>query len=418
MKSHLRQPSPQDPPPNSGIVVAYIPRKNAQKIVIYRDLLKIIMLSLYIHIPFCVKKCHYCGFYSTQYTVANADRFVDSITIEADRIAHTFSGREFSSLYIGGGTPTVLSSHQLLTVIGIARTYFTIAPDAEVTVEANPQSGTEPFFQALRKAGVSRLSLGVQSFSDQILSMLGRPHNAEEARDAFQCARRSGFDNIGIDLIYGIPGQTMHDWSTTLYQALILRPDHVSAYSLSLDEGSNYQRKAASGSFHLPDEDAVARLYDAGVEQLAAAGFMHYEVSNFAQPGFECRHNLNYWRRGEYVGLGPGAWSFIAGRRSRSIPDLTSYCSRLAADTPLTSEDEMVGPSEAALEAVMLGLRTREGIELERIADEFGPLLRDRLLVQTAPMIAKGLLQNEAGRLFVTDRGMVLLNEVLARLSL
>jgi oxygen-independent coproporphyrinogen-3 oxidase len=376
------------------------------------------MLSLYVHIPFCVKKCFYCGFYSTPYTAQSADRFIDALRLEAAGIAGTFSEREFGSLYLGGGTPTVLSSDQLTTVINIIRSHFKIATEAEVTVEANPQSGSEPLFQALRKGGVNRLSIGVQSFSDRLLATLGRPHHAAQARDAVQNARRCGFENIGIDLIYGIPGQTMDDWSQTLDYALTFRPDHVSTYSLSLDEGSDYQQKAASGSFHLPDDDAVAELYDAGVERLRAAGFIHYEISNFAQPGFECRHNLNYWRRGEYLGLGPGAWSFIAARRFRSVPDLQSYCTRLHTGFAVITEGEMVGPAEAALETVMLGLRTRSGIELERIAGEFGPLMRDRLLAQAAPMIDKGLLQNEAGRLFLTDRGMVLSNVVLVRLCL
>lgn len=376
------------------------------------------MLSLYIHVPFCVKKCFYCGFYSTPYTALNADLFIDALHLEAAGLAGTFSEREFGSLYIGGGTPTVLSSHQLTTVINVVRSNFKIAPDAEVTVEANPQSGSEPLLLALHKAGVNRLSIGVQSFSDRLLATLGRPHRAEQAGDAFQTARRCGFENVGIDLMYGIPGQTADDWSRTLDRAIALRPDHVSAYSLSLDEGSDYQRKAASGSFHLPDDDAVADFYDTGVERLTAAGFLHYEISNFARQGFECRHNLNYWRRGEYLGLGPGAWSFIAARRFRAVPDLQSYCRRLHAGVPVTAEDELVGPAEAALETVMLGLRTGSGIELERFAAEFGPLQRDRLVALAEPMIDRGLLQNDAGRLFLTDRGMVLSNEVLRRLSL
>jgi oxygen-independent coproporphyrinogen-3 oxidase len=277
------------------------------------------MLSLYIHIPFCVKKCFYCGFYSTPYTALNADIFIDALRLEAAGLAGTYSEREFGSLYLGGGTPTVLSSHQLTAVISVARSHFTMAPDAEVTVEANPQSGSEPLLLALRKAGVNRLSIGVQSFSDRLLATLGRPHHAAQAGAVFQSARRCGFENVGIDLMYGIPGQTADDWSRTLDQAISLRPDHVSAYSLSLDEGSDYQQKAAAGLLHMPDDDAVADFYDTGVERLTAAGFLHYEISNFAQRGFECRHNLNYWRRGEYLGLGPGAWSFVAARRFSSF---------------------------------------------------------------------------------------------------
>jgi oxygen-independent coproporphyrinogen-3 oxidase len=375
------------------------------------------MLSLYIHIPFCVKKCLYCGFYSTPCTAQNADRFIDALRLEAAGRSAAFSGREFGSLYLGGGTPTVLSSRQLTNVVSIIRSHFNLSPQAEITVEANPESGAGPVFHALRRSGVNRLSIGVQSFSDRLLATLGRPHQAAQAWNAFQNARRSGFENIGIDLIYGIPGQTADDWSQTLDRALSLRPNHVSAYCLSLDEGSSYHRKAASGALQLPDDDAVAELYDAAVERLTAAGFLHYEISNFTQAGFECRHNLNYWRRGEYLGLGPGAWSFIAGRRFRSVPDLEPYCTDLHAGLSITTENETVGPDEALLETVMLRLRTRSGIELERLAGEFGPLVRDHLLARAAPMIDMGLLQSEAGCLFLTDRGMVLSNEVMGRLS-
>ncbi len=375
------------------------------------------MASLYVHVPFCVKKCFYCGFYSTPYTQRNADCFLEALRLEAAGMAGAFPDREFGSLYIGGGTPTVISSLQLTSLISIVRTHFKIAPDAEITVEANPQSGTEPLFHAVRKLGVNRLSIGVQSFSDRLLELLGRPHSVLQARDAFQSARRSGFDNIGIDLIYGIPGQTMDDWRWSLDHAVALEPTHISAYSLSLDEGSIYQQKAASGLFHLPEDDAVAAQYDACVEHLTAAGFLHYEISNFAKPGFACRHNLNYWNRGEYLGLGPGAWSFVASRRTRSVPDLKSYCARLHTGLPICAEEEEVGGAEAFLETVMLGLRTRNGIELERLAREFGPLLRDRLLVQAAPMLSRGLLRNEGRRLFLTESGMVLSNEVMRRLS-
>jgi oxygen-independent coproporphyrinogen-3 oxidase len=375
------------------------------------------MLSLYIHIPFCVKKCLYCGFYSTRYSAQNADRFINALRIEARSKAAAFAGQEFGTCYIGGGTPTVLSSEQLTTVIWIVRSNFAIAADAEITVEANPQSGTEPLLNALLRSGVNRLSIGIQSFSDRLLATLGRPHSAAQASEVFQSARRCGFENIGIDLIYGIPGQTDKDWAQTLDRALTLRPEHISAYGLSLDEGSSYHRRAASGSLQLADDDAVVEMYDKGVERFSAAGYFHYEISNFALPGSECRHNLNYWHRGEYLGLGPGAWSFIAPRRSHSFPDLSSYCARLEKGFLAPGEEELLGPAEASLETLMLGLRTRSGIELERIAREFGPQVRDRFLTQAAPMIGMGLLKNDAGRLSLTDRGMVLSNEVIGRLS-
>ena len=274
------------------------------------------MLSLYIHVPFCVKKCRYCGFYSTLYAPGRVDEFLSGLVLEAEMYRNDFSQQPFSSIYIGGGTPTVLSPSQFGQLVRVIREHFPIIEDnVEFSVEANPYTVTSEKLSFLLAQGVNRLSLGVQSFSDEILQTLGRLHTGEQAANAFRLARIAGFRNIGIDLIYGIPGQTVTHWEETLDAAIALNPEHVSAYSLSLDEGSQFLREAEAGRLTMPVDEVIAAMYERAVTKLNKEGYERYEISNFTLPGHECRHNMNYWDRGEYLGLGPGAWSFISGRR-------------------------------------------------------------------------------------------------------
>ena len=375
------------------------------------------MLSLYVHIPFCVGKCPYCGFYSTPYTPGRADEFIRGLQIEAAGYRHVCTDRIFETVYLGGGTPSALSSDRLACVVGIIRENFRITVDAEFTVEANPNTVTRETLDFLIGTGVNRLSLGVQSFSDKVLQTLGRLYTAELAAQAFALARDAGFTNIGTDLIYGIPGQTMHQWEETLDSALALGPEHVSAYSLSLDEGSSFHRKAEAGGYVLPDDEFVARMYECAVNTLRSAGYGRYEISNFSRAGFECRHNMNYWERGEYLGLGPGAWSFISGRRHSALAEVTEYSRRLSSGLTVIENEEVVGTMDAAREAVMLGLRTLKGLDLIRFEREFGSAILRRLEQNAVPVMEAGLLQTTRGLLRLTDRGILLSNEALARLA-
>lgn len=230
------------------------------------------MLSLYVHVPFCVKKCQYCGFYSTRYSPGSADEFIKGLKQEAAICRKEFIRKRFSSIYIGGGTPTILSRDQFSSLLNIINTHFTLNNDVEFTVEANPNTITNDLITLLRERGVNRLSLGVQSFSDRVLQSLGRPHNAEQAHNAFLTAKNLGFKNIGVDLIYGIPGQTMLEWEKTLDAVIALHPEHVSVYSLSLDEGSAFYREFEAGKFALPEEEIVAREYERAVGEAEHRG--------------------------------------------------------------------------------------------------------------------------------------------------
>ncbi len=347
----------------------------------------------------------------------SGDDFISALQLEAEAWSKKVGDRPMRTVYIGGGTPTVLSLEQLARVIGIIRQCFSIDPAAEFTIEANPNSATSGQLMFLRSQGVNRFSLGTQSFSDRMLRTLGRPHDAAQAKDAFRLARNAGFDNISIDLIYGIPGQTMLEWQETLDVAAALRPEHISAYCLSLDEGSKFAERVKSGRLTLPEDEASAEMYEHAVQSLRSAGYLRYEISNFSLPGFECRHNQHYWDRGEYVGLGPSASSFFSGKRTTDVADTEAYVRQLSAGLGAIEAEEFVDRGAAARESLLLGLRTARGVDLARYEREHGTGLLKRLKENAAALEAAGLLLLTGEWLRLTDRGFLLADEALTRLS-
>jgi oxygen-independent coproporphyrinogen-3 oxidase len=359
----------------------------------------------------------YCGFYSTTFSPGRVDEFISGLKHEVAGYKNDFSRRSFNSIYLGGGTPTVLTPEQFRLLVRVIREHFSIDDNAEFTVEANPNTVTSDKLSLLLAQGVNRLSLGVQSFSDEILQTLGRIHTGEQAADAFRLARTIGFENISVDLIYGIPGQTATHWEETLDAALALKPEHLSAYSLSLDHGSQFMREAEAGRFAMPDDEVIAAMYEHTVQTLNKASYGQYEISNFSMPGYQCRHNLNYWDRGEYLGLGPGAWSFISGRRYANISDTTEYLQRMASSRSAIDAQETVGLESAAMETILLGLRTMKGLDLLRFEMEYGADVLRRLESNAVPLGDAGLLCVTDGRLRLTERGILLSDEALARLS-
>jgi oxygen-independent coproporphyrinogen-3 oxidase len=375
------------------------------------------MLSLYIHIPYCAGKCQYCGFYSTPYEPRSADDFVSALQREAELRYKNFGDKRFGALYIGGGTPTVLSREQLGRLFGIVGKYFRFEENGEITIEANPNTVTEGGLSFLLELGVNRLSLGIQSFSDTALRTLGRAHSAGQAVDAFRRARSAGFKNIGIDLIFGIPAQTGEEWRETVDAAIALKPDHISAYGLSIDHGSQFMARAKAGKLALLPDEIVAEMYEHAVRKLSSAGYLRYEISNFSLPGFECRHNRNYWERGEYLGLGPGASSFLAGKRQDNIADTAEYTRRLSQGLPATEAEEVVGADSAARETILLGLRTGQGVDLHRFQRVYGTALLKRLKENIGALETAGLLLHTDGHIRLTERGFLLADEALTRLS-
>lgn len=319
-------------------------------------------------------------------------------------------------MYIGGGTPTVLSREQWVSIFEIIDENFRLSGNVEFTVEANPNTIATDSIAFLREHGVNRVSIGVQSFSDRVLKTLGRVHTAAQAKEAFKTARKAGLENIGIDLIYGVPGQSQDDWASSVHQVLALEPEHISAYCLSLDEGSQFMCEAEAGRLALPDDDVAASMYEFALRALTGAGYRHYEISNFSLSGYECLHNMNYWERGEYLGLGPGAWSFIAGERYHAIADVHEYSRRLTAGLSIVEDVETAKNGRAAEETIMLGLRTAQGVDLRKYEQEFGPEASRRLEASIASLRDSGLVRVRDGRLMLTDRGVLLSNEAFTRL--
>ena len=377
------------------------------------------MLSLYIHIPFCVNKCPYCGFYSTPYTNARADNFLAALHFEAGLHSRLLGEQTVGSVYIGGGTPTTLSPDQFSRLFSIIKEYVHLTDDAEITVEANPNTVTANSLFVLKRLGVTRLSIGVQSFSDNVLALLGRVHSAEQAITAIRAARTGGFRSIGIDLIFGVPGQTEDQWKKTLETAVSLKPEHISAYSLSLDNGSQWSRDAKDGRYEPPDNDISADRYATALDFLRSHGYQQYEISNFCLPGYECCHNINYWDRGEYLGLGPDAWSFIGSRRWANIADVDQYNSLLMSGAPVhdNERDEFVNSEQAAREKLFLALRKTSGVDLTAYGSEFGSGVLETLLSRIGDLERAGLVNVQKGTLVLTSRGMLLSNEVLSRIT-
>jgi len=376
------------------------------------------MLGLYIHIPFCVKKCPYCGFFSTQYDTIAADGYLSALRLETGVHSRILSEHAVGSIYIGGGTPTTLSPDQFSRLFNIVNEHIEVTAETEITVEANPNTVTKNSLLLLQRLGVTRLSIGVQSFSDEVLARLGRVHSAAQAIAAVHAARDAGFRSIGIDLIFGVPGQTEEQWNNTLETAMSLGPEHISAYCLSIDEGSKWHRDAKDSLGEPSDEDTGANMYAAAMELLRSRGYQQYELSNFCLPGYECRHNVNYWDRGEYLGLGPGAWSFIGEKRSANIADVAQYLSRMR--NGFTAQDhektENVNRGQAALEKLFLGLRKASGVDLASYGSQFGERALASLVNHIGGLERDGLVEVRKGALVFTGRGMLLSNKVLSRL--
>jgi oxygen-independent coproporphyrinogen-3 oxidase len=350
--------------------------------------------GLYIHIPFCLRRCAYCGFYSiTDHSLIPAYRSA----LRREMEIYRGWAASFDTLYIGGGTPSVLPEEDQEGLIADIRTAFAIASDAEITVEANPADITENLLASLRRSGVNRLNIGVQSFDDGSLALLGRRHTALQAIDAIHRAREAGFENIGLDLIYGLPSSPAGDangdmmphrvpicsplatWLATLNTAIGLNPDHLSCYQLTLEEGTPLAEKCSRGEVVLPDEAIQTDFFCNTSEFLEDNGYIHYEVSNFAIPGRESRHNQKYWNHASYLGLGPAAHSFSGRERRWNQSSVDAYIGDLESGRSPVESREILSDEQLCMEALFLGFRTRRGICLEGFKARYGrDLLADK----------------------------------------
>jgi oxygen-independent coproporphyrinogen-3 oxidase len=369
--------------------------------------------GLYVHIPFCQSKCSYCDFYSIT-LLDFIPTFLEALDKEAG-IYHDYFA-SFNSLYLGGGTPSLLTGEQLDTLTKSLRRHFEFAPDTEFSLEANPDDVTPGKLRLWRDLGINRLSLGVQTFNEKELVFLQRRHTARQTRAALEMIRAAGFDNLGLDLMYGLPGQSAETWLKTLKTALGFGPKHLSCYQLTVEAGGTpalrtpFGRLAARGELSLPDEEAQREFFLLTHHYLEDRGYRHYEVANFARrkepqaggPGhYYCRHNLKYWRHVPYLGLGPAAHSFRQGRRWWNFSSVAQYCAALDAGRAPVADGETLTPEQNRLESLYLGFRTREGVGLEVIRQQPGwqAVLED--------LQERGLVQVGNGRVTPTPQGLV-----------
>ncbi len=373
--------------------------------------------ALYIHYPFCLQKCLYCDFNSVADSRIAPEEYVTAVVREMElRAERPPLPVTVPTLYFGGGTPSLLAPALVGKVIDAAARLYGLAADAEITLEANPGTLTREKLAAYRSAGVNRLSLGVQSFHDPLLARLGRIHSAAEARAAFSAAREAGFANIGIDLIHSLPGETPTLWEEDLRQAVNLAPEHISAYALTVEEGTPFYRLEQEGTLPLPEEEEAVSMLEMTVSILQKAGFEHYEISNFARPGFRSRHNQVYWRRENYCGFGAGAHSFFVepgwGVRWHNTDAPERYLGAIRAGAPAEEERTCLSRGEAMAESLFLGLRLLEGVEEEGFAREFGCTIDEAYPGVVRKLCADGLLERRTGRLRLSPRGVSVANRV------
>lgn len=365
-------------------------------------------VGLYVHIPFCVRKCAYCDFASFAGREGDMAPYIDQVIREAD--ARSDPDLCISTLYIGGGTPSLLPPELMERLLSALRRRFAFLPDAECSCECNPGTVTPAFLDALRRHGINRLSFGAQAAQAPLLRLLGRIHTWEQVEQSVHLAREAGFHNVSLDLMLGLPTQTVRNVLQSLDAALALEPTHLSCYGLIVEEGTRMREMVDRGVWTLPDEDTEREMYEACRQTLADHGFIQYEISNFALPGFACRHNTDCWRRREYLGLGSAACGFWGNVRYRNPPAFTDYLAGKPA------EETVLSPEDARFESVMLGLRMTEGVSEDAFFRMHGVTLRDAFGEKLQKPLAQGLVVWENGCLRLTRRGMDVQNSVLVEL--
>jgi oxygen-independent coproporphyrinogen-3 oxidase len=372
-------------------------------------------LALYVHWPFCVSKCPYCDFNSHVREGVDQAAWRAALLADLAHEARLLPGRSLTSIFFGGGTPSLMEPATVAAVIAAARGHWATADEVEITLEANPNSVEAVRFADLAAAGVNRLSLGLQSFDDTSLAFLGRAHSAREGLDALDIAQRH-FARVSFDLIYALPGDTEACWSAALRQALSLGTGHLSLYQLTIEHGTRFAALADAGKLATLDIDAAAALYELTADLTAAAGLPAYEISNHARPGQESRHNLTYWRYGDYAGVGPGAHGRRLGRRTVRHRKPENFLSALRHNGHGIAEDEPMSATQSADEALVMGLRLAEGIEPAALAERFGrPAIVDWRAVDR--LVSSGHLRRDGARVAATAAGRLVLDRILGEIA-
>ena len=374
-------------------------------------------LAVYVHIPFCTVKCGYCDFNAYAGLDGVKDAYGSALLTEIDAYRDLLGGREVTSIHFGGGTPSEVPASQIAAVIERVRRYGVLASDAEVGLEANPGTTTHQDLVELRAAGVTRLSLGAQSFHTDELRFLDRIHSPEATAASLRNARAAGFESVSLDLIYGLPDQTVERWAESLNEAIALGPDHISCYGLTVEDGTPLARRVADGSVDTPDADVSADMYELAMDTLAAAGYLQYELSNWARPGHESRHNRVYWRDGEYLGIGAGAHSYVDGERYENVAHPRDYAAAAARGDAVLRRYRLE-PAVVMSDWLALRLRLVDGFSEAEFETRFGAKLDDTVGAPLAECAEAGLLERSAGTVRLTRRGRSLHSEVAVRLLL
>lgn len=366
-------------------------------------------LELYIHIPFCVRKCEYCDFLSGPAGKQEQREYMEALFSEIDG-TEKFEDYEVSTIFIGGGTPSVLPGEWIEELMEKVKNHFPVRTDGEISIEANPGTVDESKLQSYRRAGINRISFGCQSGDDEELKMLGRIHTWEEFLESFSLARAAGFSNINVDLMSGLPGQSLSSWEESLEKVAKLQPEHVSAYSLIIEEGTPFALK----KLNLPDEEEERKMYEKTHEILESYGYHQYEISNYGKPGKECLHNIGYWQRKEYLGLGLGSASLIQEKRFHNTGKMEGYLAKSDKVGEIREDIEKLTRENQMEEFMFLGLRMLEGVSEKEFQEKFGTDLKNIYGDVIKKYIQLGLLEQKGDRLYLTRRGISVSNPVLA----
>ena len=372
------------------------------------------MAGIYIHIPFCKRRCAYCDFFSTTQGEAAA-AYVDAVCEELRLRKDYLGGDEVGTIYFGGGTPSQLSTPLLGKIIEVIYNIYKVRRDAEITLEANPDDLTADYLRSISSLPFNRLSMGVQTFSDEVLRLIGRRHTAEQAMAAFRRCRESGLLNISIDLMYGLPGQTLSSWQHDLVTATSLRPEHISAYLLTYEEGTALWGMRERGSVREADEELSAKMFDMLREHLGANGYEHYEISNFCLPGMHSRHNSSYWTGEKYLGCGAGAHSYDGVTRSWNVASLERYVSSAMRGRP-EHETETLDATTRYNEFVITSMRTLRGMPLDALRERFGRQMFDYCMSMAAPHLERKTVEIVGGIMRLTARGVFVSDDIMSDL--
>src|SRR3972149_2630497 len=373
--------------------------------------------GIYIHIHFCIKKCPYCSFTSFTPEKIPEEEYISTILREIKTRYSEAESHDAGTVYFGGGTPSLISPAGISAILSAIAGKFRLT-NPEITIEANPGTVDLDKLRGYRNAGVNRISIGVQSFNDRLLLNLGRSHSSKEALNAFESARTAGFDNIGIDLIHSVGGESLRDWKDDLKEVVSLHPEHISAYNLTIEEGTPFHPRQEKGLLYLPQEEEQTEMLLTTIEILCSAGYEHYEVSNYAMPGFRSQHNQIYWNGGDYLGIGVSAHSYIRkgwGIRRANSSNLTEYLNLINNKGTAVVDEEILSKEKAMGEAVFLGLRMMEGIVLNDFESRFGTGIETAFTNAVEELRTEGFLIYDKDNLKLTRKGLLFYNDVAIR---